>query len=163
MLSDIKHILRAVLTFQFRELKNIRLFKIGIVGTIGFIIQASFFEIFGLQLKVFSPALAALLGAEVSIFITFSLNNIFTFPEQRILLSRRFFKKFLQFNFMVALSLFIQWIMVRVGELVARDAAMILRGFNVLGVLVGLIFNYSVYTKFIWKEEKVREAELQSE
>ena len=150
MIKDISSALKALARLDARALFGNRIVRMASIGAIGFLIQSTIFEIVGIQLDLFSPPGAALLGAEIAIVVNFFLNNRFTFANEKIPFSRAMVPKFLKFNAAVALSLAIQWVMVSIGERVGGDWA--LRLFNVLGVLVGFIVNYISYTTFIWKQ-----------
>lgn len=154
MIQGIKEVIKLALTFDFKALFQNRFFRICLIGFSSFLVQAVFFEIFGLRLAVFRPALAATLGAELAIINSFSWHNFLTFRDRRISASAALFKKFFQFNSLVAMSLIIQWFTVSLGEVFSGGNLMVLRGFNVLGVIIGFIWNYFSYTKIIWPENK---------
>ena len=151
MIKDIKAIFACAVAGRFQDLIAIRLFKIAIVGTSSFLVQATLFEIFGLQLGIFRPATAAVLAAECAIMFNFIFNNYFSFTDRRLTASWATALKFFKFNLGFVVSLTIQWSAVRLGEFLSNGDFMIVRGFNILGALVGFCFNYMVYTKFIWK------------
>jgi len=153
MLREARDIAKALWEQRFRDVVRNRLFRIAAIGACGFIIQATFFEIFGIQFRTFRPSTAALIGAELGIITTFLLNNRFSFHDRRIPFSSKFIVKFFHFNLAVAISLGIQWATVRFGEWIVPESAMILRLFNVAGVLFGFIFNYYSYTKVVWPKE----------
>ncbi|MEK7554769.1 MAG: GtrA family protein [Patescibacteria group bacterium] len=151
MIKDIGAIARALTALDVQALIANRLVKMVIIGGIGFLIQSFIFELIGIQFDLFSPPVAALLGAEVAIVANFLLNNRFTFPNERIPFSWAMLSKFFKFNAAVVLSLGIQWLTVTIGEWAGGGNDWILRLSNVVGVLIGFIMNYMTYTKIIWR------------
>lgn len=153
MIRDIADLMHIFFEGRFRDLKKNRLFKIALFGFLSFVVEAVFFEFFGIRWHLWRPSTAALIGAELAIVFNFIMQNTFTFTDQKILFKSAMIRKFLQFNFLVSISLGLQWLSVRVGEHLAYGVHyyLILRLFNVAGVLLGFIFNYQSYTKVIWK------------
>jgi len=151
MIQELSALIKNAYRLQIGEMRKNRLFKMLVIGAFGFLVQATFFELFAIQFSLFRPSTAALLGAELAIVVNFFLHNHFTFPDRRVRTIPNLFGKFFQFNLAVAVSLLIQWGMVWIGEIVAPESAMLLRLFNVTGVVVGFIFNYFSYTKLIWR------------
>lgn len=151
MFHDINAIVAAFFSGRFRDLVKIRLVRIAFFGGVSFLVQATFFEIFGLRLAAFRPANAAILGGELAIITNFFLQNHFSFADHRLTWSWRLFHKLIQFNLGAVVSLAIQWLLVSLGEVLANGHWMTLRAFNVLGVLIGFGFNYLIYTRFIWR------------
>lgn len=93
-------------------------------------------------------AIGSAVGAEFAIVSNFFLNNHWTFRHRKIG-NNQIVVKFLQFNGTSLGALVIQAGMVALGTLLMGVTAY--RSFYVLGVGLGLIWNYFMYSRVIWK------------
>ena len=126
-----------------------------IVGGIGFIVQFITFRLLrGADLR---PALATALSAEVAIVSNFIWNNSWTFADQKIFTVKQILIKFFQFNLTSLGSIIIQAIISEIGTrtLGIRYLAFGINTDDVylmIGILVGLFWNYTMYKLVIWKK-----------
>lgn len=141
---------KVVMILRIRESQ--RFIKFGIVGFIGYLVNAAGLEIF-FRLG-FSPGIAAAIGAEFAIISNFTLNNIWTFKEAMIKEPLRIIWKFLQFNLTSAGAILIQGVVVGVGAfLFGSQWRQILL---IVAILLFVIpYNYTMYNVFIWKTWKI--------
>lgn len=126
-----------------------RFVKFGMVGFIGFLINTIGLETFvrmGLH-----PSIASAIGAEGAIVSNFLLNNFWTFRERKIHRGRAPLK-FLQFNLTSLGALLIQSGTVFVGVTLLDHSTY--RIFYLLGVGLGMFWNYFMYNKVIWSKQK---------
>lgn len=121
--------------------------KFCVVGSIGFIINTLVLELF--VAVGFHPAIGSAVGAEVAIISNFFLNNMWTFRHRKIE-SNRLLGKFLQFNTTSIGAIVLQAGTVAVGS--GLWGVGLYRYYYVLGVGFGLIWNYTMYSKVIWKK-----------
>ncbi|OGD63419.1 hypothetical protein A2160_03050 [Candidatus Beckwithbacteria bacterium RBG_13_42_9] len=171
--NNIKDSLRVVFTLRLRE--SAQFIKFGVVGFIGFIVNAVGIEL--LRSLVFIEGLAAIFtqfanlpilsllaapsswagggGAEFAIISNFTLNNLWTFKEKKITDPLRLFLKFLQFNLTSVGAVVIQFAVVGGATLTFGDTRLV-RQLAFLVALVSLIvpYNYLMYTRVIWKTKK---------
>lgn len=129
-------------------------FKFLIVGGIGFIVQFITFRLLrGADLR---PAWATALSAEVAIVSNFIWNNLWTFADQKISAVKQILIKFLQFNLTSLGSIVIQAIISEIGTRVFGIQHLAF-GINtddiylMIGILVGLFWNYTMYRLVIWR------------
>lgn len=121
--------------------------KFLVVGTIGFIINTVILELFvaiGLH-----PVIGSAIGAEASIVSNFLLNNAWTFRSRKIGGSAAI-GKFFQFNVTS-----IGAVLIMVGTIAAGtyvSGINTYRIFYVIGTILGIIWNYTMYSKVIWKK-----------
>lgn len=134
---------------RYRELINGSFFKFGIVGTIGFIINTAILELF--VSRKMHPALGSAVGAEVAIISNFILNNAWTFGDRRVS-GKAMVPKFLQFNLTSLGALVIQTVSVWAGTALFGTSAYF--SSYIVGVAIGLVWNYTMYSKVIWKKTK---------
>lgn len=120
--------------------------KFLVVGTVGFILNTLILEIF--VLLGFHPAVGSAVGAECAIVSNFFLNNHWTFRHRKIG-NNQTAVKFLQFNGTSLGALVMQAGIVAFGTLLMGVTAY--RSFYVIGVGLGLLWNYFMYSRVIWK------------
>lgn len=128
-----------------------RFFRFAIVGFIGYLINATGLEIF-YQLGL-SPGPAAALGAELAIISNFTLNNLWTFAEQKII-GLKILWKFLHFNLTSLGAVLIQGVVVGVLARLFGDAWRQIYLIIAIGFFV-IPYNYTMYNLFIWKTWKL--------
>lgn len=171
--------LRYILMVRIRELMQMRLLKFVIVGGIGFLVNFVFYRLFvalGLwdTLRMALPdqgagntffsneSLAVILGAEMAIISNYTLNNLWTFKDRQIS-GAKHIAKFLQFNLGSVGSVVIQYVTMQVAVATFGIFTVLsLLGFDitsdnfylVLGVLLGMVWNFTVYSKIIWRKKK---------
>jgi putative flippase GtrA len=150
MLRDVSEVLHLAFRFRLRELSKHQLVRVGAIGALGALVQFSFFEIFGIQTNIFSPRIAAVLGGELGVITVFLIHHFFTFRNVRDRAVHGALK-FIYFNITALVSLVMQYALVWIGERVSGGNEWVLRAFNLLGILIGFIFNYVNYTRVIWK------------
>ncbi len=131
-----------------------RFFKFGIVGFIGFVLQTAVFEVLGVFLKITSPSTAGVLGGELAIISNFTLNNLWTFKEAKVT-GIKVIYKFIQFNLSSLIALAIQFVILRIGEVVSGGSKLIIQLFYLGAIFIVLIVNYIIYNIFIWKTWKI--------
>jgi dolichol-phosphate mannosyltransferase len=133
---------------RFTELSGSPFFKFGVVGTVGFIINTVILEL--LVHGGFHPAVGSALGAECAIISNFFLNNSWTFAHKKIS-GARMLPKLVQFNVTSLGALVIQTASVFAGTAVWGHAAYFAS--YIAGVGLGLIWNYTMYSRVIWKHQ----------
>lgn len=132
---------------RLRELKEGTFGKFLVVGGIGFFINTLVLELmvrFG-----FTPTVGSMTGAELAILSNFLLNNAWTFKERKATGSK-FVKKLIQFNTASLGAIVIQGITVAVGTYLFGVS--LYRLYYIAGVGIGLVWNYVMYSRVIWKK-----------
>ncbi|MDO8451499.1 MAG: glycosyltransferase family 2 protein [bacterium] len=145
----IQNVLSYVISERLRSLIRGTFGKFLVVGTIGFIINTVILELsvsFGVH-----PAVGSVFGAELAIISNFILNNRWTFRTRPIPKGKAG-AKFFQFNASSLGALVIQGVSVWAGTRVWGLGSY--RVFYVLGVGIGLIWNYTMYSRVIWKKSE---------
>lgn len=140
--------LRVVLTLRYNENKNF--IKFCIVGFIGLFTDTSFFNIF--RLTLFSSRTAALVSGLIAMVTTFTLNNYWSFKERKI---QKVSNKIFGFVVYVGSSfvpVFVRSKLVGYAVHTFSDTFLVSNTAFIIGVLFGLIWNYVVYSKIIWRK-----------
>lgn len=128
-----------------------RFVKFGIVGFVGYLVNAIGLDVF-YRLGV-PPGRAAALGAELAIISNFTWNNLWTFKEAKIG-GWRILRKFFQFNLASLGAVVIQFLVV--GGLAFLFGAEGRQIYLVIAIVFFIIpYNYSMYNIFIWKTWKI--------
>jgi len=144
-------ILKTVIFLRFKQ--NEKLIKVMIVGGVGTIIQMVFFNIFRLKMHL---SLAQNLAIELAVVSNFTLNNIWTFKDHKFSI-KEFFKLvagFVKFNLASIGSIIIQNVILLLGIKLLGRSFLIENSLVVVGILIGLIWNYLMYTRVVWKTHK---------
>lgn len=143
----IRDVLQYVFEQRMKQIVTGSFGKFLVVGSIGFIINTVILEVF--VHNGFHPAAGSGLGAELAIISNFILNNSWTFGTRKV---RGFdaIAKFLQFNATSLGAVLIQSGTVWIGSMVFGVS--VYRWFYVIGVGIGLLWNYTMYSKVIWKK-----------
>lgn len=135
-----------------RLLKKHALFlQVGVVGAIGAVIQMALLFVL-VQFFLVHPVIGNLLAAEVAIVCNFIINNLWTFKNRSM---HALPKRFLMFNTSVLGSLVIQTVVVWLG--VHTFGHGLYLAYAVIGIGIGWVFNYTMYTRFVWKHHPVEE------
>lgn len=151
---------------RYRVKKSASVFKFIVVGGTGFIIN-TIILVGGVHFGML-PSVAGPLGAEVAIIVGFVLNNFWTFSENKITSWTQYPFKFIQYNIIAFGSVIIQFLFLRGGELLFGLARFkgpmidlpIIRlyswymFFYMWGVGVGMVWNYIMYSKVVWRKQK---------
>jgi dolichol-phosphate mannosyltransferase len=157
----IKNTLIYIFRVRIQEIINHRIFKFAFVGGVGSIIQLSSLILWR---KAFPFQLAFFLAIETSVISNFILNNLWTFSDRKLSLPE-VPGKFLQFNLASGGSILIQQVVALIGEFAIGlftlftvpyinlkvDTGTI---YAIVGILIGMFWNFFAYSKFIWKANK---------
>lgn len=152
--------MRDVLSFavKARIKKSKQFAKFLVVGGTGFLINAIGLVVLD---KVFhiDEAVAASIGAEIAIVSNFFFNNFWTFRHNRVT-RKTVIPKFLQFNLSSAGAILIQFTTITLGKAYItpilplndfwkQEASY---AYFLVAVGIGLIYNYIMYSRVIWKK-----------
>lgn len=144
--NEILESLRVIFTLRLTEHKIF--IKVCIIGFIGFIVNALglviLVEIFNMH-----PAFANVFAAEAAIVSNFLWNNFWTFKDRRHKASPWPWR-FIQFNFASIGSLVISSSVIWAGVVIFGHS--LYMTYMVIGVLLGLIWNYLMYSRWVWRK-----------
>ena len=141
--------------FKARFFELLRFFKFVAVGSLGLVIQTILYWILGFGLNLVSPAVATILGGQVAILSNFILNNVWTFGDRKITSLSALFKKLIAFYATSNIAvLIIQGGIMKIGEIAVGKESLLIHGFYILALTLTLIFNFTVYNRYIWKKQR---------
>ncbi len=150
-----------IINVRMKELINNRIFKFAMVGGTGALVQ---FIALHLLRQVFPFQLAFFLAIETATLSNFTWSNLWTFADRR-LKPIQIPLKFVQFNLASAGSIIIQQVIALIGEnviglytiyTIPGTAYTLDTGamFAVVGILIGMFWNFFAYNRLIWKKIK---------
>lgn len=157
----IKNNLLYLFKVRGKEILENRLFKFVITGGVGALVQLLALAVW----RLFLPyEIAFFLAIETAVVSNFIISNIWTFADRKLKASQ-YPAKFVQFNLASAGSILIQLMIAVVGKnliglfdlfrlpivQITVDTGMI---YAVVGILVGMFWNFFAYTTLIWKKPK---------
>jgi len=129
-----------------------RFIKFGVVGFIGYLVNAIFLKI--LTITNAPGFFAWSIPVEMAIISNFTLNNLWTFKTEKIKGFVNIVKKFLAFNGTSLGALLIQTIAGNIGDkLFGIDKRQLLLPFII--VILVLPYNYFMYNAVIWRTWKL--------
>lgn len=155
----IKNTLYYIFKARRDEILSSRFIKVAVVGGIGFLVQMialAFFRTF-----ISSVSLANLPANEIAIISNFILNNAWSFSDKK-LSWQQIPLSFLKFNLGSIGSIIIQFLITAFGENVLGIIPIFTLGnfvfdtgyiYTIVGIFIGLIFNFYIYNKFIWNQK----------
>lgn len=139
--------------FKARFFELLRFFKFAVVGSLGLVIQTALYWILGFGIKIVSPTVATILGGQLAILSNFILNNVWTFGDRKITSLPQMLKKLIAFYATSNIAvLFIQGGIMKAGEMIVGKENILIHGFYIAALVLTLVFNFTVYNKYIWKK-----------
>lgn len=144
-------LLKYVILARAKELKSSPFTKYALTGFTGYLINAVVLEVLRRKFNL-SSGTAASFGAEFSIVWNFTINNFWSFSDQKITALGKLIVKFLQFNLVALGSLVIIGIVVGLGTHFFGDITLVRQVSLVVGIGFFVIpYSYTMYNIFIWK------------
>lgn len=156
----IKNTLKYIIKARIKEISQHRLFKFVVVGVFGAVVQLGTLQIFR---RFFPYQLSYLFSVELAVLSNFILSNLWTFSDRTLSPIQLPFK-FVQFNLASLGSIIIQQVLAYIVEnsigiftlftipfiSVHIDTGLF---FAVVGILLGMFWNFFAYTKIVWKHK----------
>jgi dolichol-phosphate mannosyltransferase len=139
-----------VCMLRARDFLKSSFFKVCLVGTFGAVVQILSLSFF---IDHFSTLIAHNLSILLAITSNYLLNNVFSFKHNKIT-GLSLIKKYPGFLLISMGSLIIQNLVMNTGLTLLQETELNIQILNVVGILLGLIVNYTLYTKLIWRKKK---------
>jgi len=161
--------MRYIMKVRFDQILHSRILKFLLVGGFGTVIQLIALHFYRLlfvsNLGILTAyQIALFLAIETAIVSNFTWSNLWTFRDRK-LKPMQIPAKFIQFNLASGGSLLIQFVIASVGERfiglytiystrllnipISLDTGLL---FAVLGILIGMFWNFFAYSHFVWKK-----------
>lgn len=150
----IKNTLIYIFKARIQELS--RFFKFLAVGGLGTVLQFSTWLVGYAWLRALQPDTATVLGGQFAILSNFTLNNLWTFRDARITRGGKLLMSFVKFFLTSNIAVFfIQKPITWFGKQQFGASATIPNLISfVIALALTLVWNYTIYNRFIWKVKK---------
>lgn len=137
---------------MLRAKKNASFVKFSLVGLSGFVVDTVFFNL--LRITLFSSRNSSAISGMLAMVVTFLLNNAWSFNHNKIQSNTKMLKMFVPYAIssyipIIFRSILVGWFIEKHGE-----NLLVANGIFFLGILVGLVWNYTVYSKIIWRKKR---------
>lgn len=147
----IVNLLKFVITARIKEVLFGHFGKFLVVGFTGLFINLGVYWFLARNTNL-SLVIANTVGAELAIFSNFNLNNLWTFRSRKTATLGAYLSKLFMFFLTSNIGVWLfQNGTIKLGEtLYGRSYYLV---YFVIGTLILLIWNFTVYSRFIWKEK----------
>jgi dolichol-phosphate mannosyltransferase len=145
--------LKVVLSIRVNENKSF--FRFCAVGICGLTADAGLFNVF--RISLFDSSLSAVISGFIAMLVTFTLNNIWSFGERKITGMGKLIGTFAVYGASSLIPILVRSQLVDLFVKALGNTFIVANtGFSI-GVLLGLVWNYFVYSKIIWRQSKKKE------
>ena len=143
--------LRVVILLKLRD--SINFIKFGIVGFAGFVTDTALFNF--LRISLLSSEYASAFSGFLAMILTFLLNNAWSFSERKIETPGARLKVFVPYAISSYIPIiFRSWLVAYSLERFG-DTTLIANAAFFVGMLIGLVWNFTVYSKIIWRKKVI--------
>lgn len=142
--------LKVVLAIRMKESKHFLRFLV--VGTSGAAVDFTFANL--LRFSGISSNAAAALAAIIAMLFNYTLNNVWTFGDRKILGLMDTLKKLIPFLALTTIPILFRFWFVGFVTTTFADTWFLYNSSIAFSIGVGLIWNYTVYNRVIWRLEK---------
>lgn len=150
--NNLKDSLRVVISLRLKDKNTQKFLKFCAVGLVGLITDAGLANVF--RLTILSSKNAPLASGFIAMLVTFLLNNFWSFNENKIPGVINKTKYFIIYCVSSYIPIILRSFLV--GFFVSSFGNTFIV-FNIaffIGIVLGLIWNFTVYNKIIWKDKK---------
>lgn len=147
--------LKVVLSIRINENRNF--VKFLCVGVVGFITDAILFNIF--RVTLFDSSLSAVISGLIAMIVTFTLNNIWSFGERKICGLVKILGTFVVYAASSAIPILFRSQLVDLFVKAGGDNALVANAGFLIGIAFGLVWNYVVYSRIIWRKNHLAKKE----
>ena len=145
---NLQESLSLVITY-FRE-RNKNFLKFVVVGFGGLFTDLIIFNISNI---FFSSAIASIVSGSVAMLFTFSLNNFWSFRDREVISFKMLLPTFLFYVISSYVPILLRSYLIHQLELVYGEGFLISNLGMIIGISFGIIWNFTVYSKIIWKKK----------
>ncbi len=141
--------MKVVLGLRLHDSANF--IKFCFVGGVGFVVDSGLFNLF--RLTIFSTQIAPLFSGLTAMVVTFLLNNYWSFSERKLAGAKNKAKSFIVYALSSAVPIVVRSRLVAVAINMFGDTTLVSNAAFFVGIVLGLVWNYVVYSKFIWRHK----------
>ncbi len=141
--------LRVVLLLRYRKSQSF--FKFIVVGFAGLFTDSGLFTI--LRLTPLASAYASATSGFIAMVTTFALNNVWSFKERKLEGTKKKATSFMVYFASSYIPIIFRSWLISLSVSHYGDKALVAYSAFFVGIVVGLIWNYTVYSRVIWKKK----------
>lgn len=142
--------LKVVLTIRYKENKSF--FRFCVVGFIGLGVDTSIFNI--LWVISLTSLYASYLSGIIALTTTFVLNNLWSFNDRRKTRVVDLLRSYILFAFFSYIPILFRSWLVNFSTSRIGNTFIVANTTFFVGIVIGLIWNFTVYSRIIWKQNK---------
>lgn len=150
--NNLKDSLRVVFTLRLRDEKTKSFIKFCVVGFTGLFVDTGIFNL--LRVTLLSSRASSLVSGFIAMLTTFLLNNFWSFKQNKIEGVKKKIVGFLVYAVSSYIPIFLRSELIKFSVGRFGDTFVVSNTAFIIGILFGLIWNYTVYSKIIWKGKK---------
>jgi len=140
--------LRVVLLLRYQRSKSF--FRFIIVGFTGLFVDSGLFSLF--RITPLGSTVASALSGFIAMITTFTLNNYWSFKERELRGTKKKATSFVVYFVSSYIPIIFRSWLIDYSVDKFGDTVSVAYSAFFIGILVGLIWNYTVYSKVIWKK-----------
>lgn len=144
--------LRVVITLRLNDPDTQKFLKFCVVGFTGLFVDSSIFNILRLSIK--NSKAASLISGFIAMLTTFTLNNYWSFKNNKIEGSAKKVRGFVIYILSSYVPIVFRSQLIKFSVSKFGDTFWVSNISFFIGIVVGLIWNYFVYSRIIWKDKK---------
>lgn len=141
--------MRVVLTIRFLENKSFFMFII--VGFIGLGVDLLLFNVF--RISILPSRFASALSGFIAMFVTYFFNNTWSFNDRKIRSGSQTIRSLVIYCLSSYVPIFVRSLLVSIATHRFTDVWYVANGAFLLGLIFGLAWNFTVYSKIVWRKK----------
>jgi putative flippase GtrA len=142
---------KVVLKIRLNE--NNAFFRFLAVGLVGLFTDTAIFNLF--RATLFPSHIAAILSGGIAMLVTYALNNFWSFNDRKITTVPKLVTIFTIYAISSAVPIFVRSQLVLLFVNAFGDKVVPSNTGFAIGILIGLVWNFTVYSKIIWKKQTI--------
>ena len=140
--------LRVVLSIRFNE--NSNFFKFVAVGFVGLFVDSGLFNI--LRLTPLGSSLATPISGSIALMTTYILNNYWSFSDRKIESPNKKLIGFMIYVISSIIPILVRTKLVFIAISTFGDTFVVSNTAFFIGIVFGLVWNFLIYSKIIWRK-----------
>lgn len=148
--------MRVVIMLRLKSNKNF--FKFLVTGSLGFLVDTLLFNalrLFNVSLFYFSVSKSSsLISGFFALLTTYLLNNFWSFRDRKHTKKRKMALNYVGYSFSSYIPIIFRSYLINHAVTAFGDTFIVSNIAFLIGIMIGLVWNFTVYSKIIWKKKK---------
>ena len=150
--NNLKDSLRVVISLRLRDDDTKKFLKFCAVGFIGLFVDTGIFNL--LRVTLFTSKISSLISGFIAMLTTFTLNNFWSFKKNKIEGIKKKIYSFVVYIVASYIPIIFRSELIKFSIKRFGDTFAVSNGAFFIGIIIGLIWNFTVYNRIIWKDKK---------